>query len=93
MNIESFYLMRHELLLTLVAVLILIRDIFGKKDRTITIRNMVLILFSIVTVVGFLPAPTGTLFGGMYQTSFLHIMLKNVLNIGALLVFILPLLV
>ncbi|MCX6261598.1 MAG: NADH-quinone oxidoreductase subunit N, partial [Bacteroidia bacterium] len=36
----------------------------------------------------FLPSPTGTLFGGMYEVNNTRLIMKNILNIGALLVLI-----
>ena len=41
-----------------------------------------------ITIAGFLPSPSGTLFGGMYVTSGTRLLMKNILNIGVLLVFI-----
>jgi len=46
------------------------------------------VLFAIVTAVGFLPAATGSLFGGMYQASATTTLMKNILNIGTLIVLI-----
>jgi NADH-quinone oxidoreductase subunit N len=37
-------------------------------------------------VVGFLPAQTGVLFGGMYHTDGLTILMKNILNVGVLII-------
>lgn len=81
-------IMRHELLLVLVAVILLVAEIFlpvGRKSRIIL---PALILFSVVTVIGFIPGPAGTLFGGMYATTALTILLKNILNVGVLIVLI-----
>jgi len=43
---------------------------------------------ALITLAGFIPGESGTLFGGMYVTSGTRILMKNILNIGALLVFI-----
>ena len=88
MRLEDFLLMRHELLLTLIAIIILIAEIFTDDFKKQGIRPLSIILMAIVTIVGFLPAPTGTLFGGMYQATDMRLMMKNILNIGALIVFI-----
>jgi len=80
--------MRHELLLTLIAMLVLIAEIFWKGENKNGIRPFAVILFFIVTVIGFLPAPVGSLFGGMYNTSSLHLIMKNILNVGVLIILI-----
>lgn len=88
MRLEDFLLMRHELLLTLVAVIVLVMEIFMHDNSKQSIRPWAIILFALVTIIGFFPSPTGSLFGGMYQsTAMIHLM-KNILNIGVLIVFI-----
>lgn len=81
-------IMRHELLLVLIAVILLIVEIFLPVDRKHRIILPAILLFGAVTVIGFLPGPAGTLFGGMYATSALTIMLKNILCVGVLIVLI-----
>ncbi len=88
MRIEDFLLMRHEILLTLVTVILLLLEIFLHDDKKQVIRHWAILLMTMVTLAGFLALPEGTLFGGMYQTSKLHQLMKNILNIGALVVFI-----
>ena len=88
MNIESFLLMRHELLLTAVAMIILIGEVFFSGEKKGWIRSLSIILFAIITVIGFLPVQSGSLFGGMYNTNSLIVLMKNILNIGVLIVFI-----
>jgi len=80
--------MRHEFVLAFVAVLILITDIFTRPDKKKKIRTMSIVLFAVVTAVGFVPAKTGVLFGGMYESDGIRLMMKNILNIGVLLIFI-----
>lgn len=43
-------------------------------------------LFALHTILGFLPAETGELFGGMYRNTALIVLMKNILNIGVLVV-------
>jgi len=88
MSIGTFLLMRHELLLIAAALSVLIAEIFWDPDKKKNISLFSIILFGIITIVGFIPSATGTLFGGMYVTSGTTILMKNILNIGALLVFI-----
>ena len=81
-------IMRHELLLVAITVILLLIEIFlpdGKKHKIIL---PAVILLSIVTILGFIPGPTGSMFGGMYQTSNLVLLMKNILNIGVLIVFV-----
>ena len=39
------------------------------------------------TIIGFIPSPEGTLFGGMYQTNHMKVLMKNILNIGTMILF------
>ncbi|MHC1703166.1 MAG: NADH-quinone oxidoreductase subunit N [Tenuifilaceae bacterium] len=88
MNLSSFLLMRHEIVLTIVALIILIAEIFSSPKNRGRIRGLAIILFAINTAIGFLPAVTGSLFGGMFNTVPLHVVVKNILNIGTLIVII-----
>jgi NADH-quinone oxidoreductase subunit N len=80
--------MRHELLLIVAALSVLIAEIFWDQDKKKSISLFSIILFGVITIIGFIPSPSGVLFGGMYVTSGTTILMKNILNIGALLVFI-----
>ena len=88
MSLQDFALMRHELLRTLAALLLLMAEIFWDDARKKSINTFSIILFSIITIAGFLPSSPGVLFGGMYVTTPLIIAMKNILNIGVLIVFI-----
>lgn len=81
-------IMRHELLLIAITVILLIVEIFLPNDRKHKIILPAIILMTAVTILGFFPGPTGILFGGMYKTTALTVMFKNILNIGVLIVFI-----
>jgi NADH-quinone oxidoreductase subunit N len=80
--------MRHELLLIAAALLVLMAEIFWNPGKRRYISLFSVILLGVITIAGFLPASIGTLFGGMYVTSHTTLLMKNILNIGALLVFI-----
>jgi len=86
-SIQYVFLMRHEILLALAAVLILIVEIFTKDEKKTAVINFSLVLFLIVTVAGFIPAGHGTLFGGSFQGNKLTDLMKNILNLGVLIVF------
>jgi NADH-quinone oxidoreductase subunit N len=87
-GLEKYLLMRHELVLILVTLIILIAELSVKGENSRKIRPLSIILFFIVTATGFLPLQEGSLFGGMYQTTGLIALMKNILNIGVLIIFI-----
>lgn len=89
MSSETFILMRHELLLTAAALLVLMAEIFTdpRKGRG-GISIFSVIVYALVTIAGFIPSGEGSLFGGMYVTDGTRIIMKNILNIGVLLVLI-----
>lgn len=72
-------------MLTLVLVILLIAELSTENKKGII--NLAILIFLVVTVVGFLPVPEGSLFGDMYRTSPLTVMMKNILNIGVLILF------
>ena len=84
----EFGLMRQELLLTASALLVLGAEIFTTSKSRKSVCPFAVVLFALVTAAGFLPSPTGTLFGGMYEVNGIRLIMKNILNIGALLVLI-----
>jgi NADH-quinone oxidoreductase subunit N len=88
MSLGTFFIMRHELLLIAAALLVLIAEIFWNPDKKRQISLFSIILFGVITIAGFFPAPSGSLFGGMYVTSGTTLLMKNILNIGVLIVFI-----
>jgi NADH-quinone oxidoreductase subunit N len=88
MSLGTFLIMRHELLLIAAALLVLIAEIFWNPDKKKSISLFSIILLGVITIIGFLPSPSGSLFGGMYISSGTRLLMKNILNIGALLVFI-----
>ena len=88
MTLVNFFVMRHELLLIAAALLVLMAEIFCNPGMRRHISLFAVILLGIITITGFLPSPSGILFGGMYVTSGTILLMKNILNIGALLVFI-----
>ncbi|MCE5345072.1 MAG: NADH-quinone oxidoreductase subunit N [Bacteroidales bacterium] len=88
MSLGTFLELRQELLLIAAALLVLIAEIFSDADKKRNTGLLSIILLGIVTIAGFFPAPSGQLFGGMYLTTNVRLLMKNILNIGALLVFI-----
>jgi NADH-quinone oxidoreductase subunit N len=86
MNFSDILTMRHELMLTLLALVVLIIDLnLHNRDKHLIIP-ITLSLFFIHTVIGFLPAEKSILFGGMYRTNALLVMMKNILNVGVFII-------
>jgi NADH-quinone oxidoreductase subunit N len=88
MSLENFSIMRQELLLISAALLVLVAEIFWNPEKRKSISLFSVILFALITIAGFIPSPAGTLFGGMYVADNTRLIMKNILNIGVLLVFI-----
>ena len=88
MSLGTFSIMRHELLLIAAALLVLMAEIFRDTNKKSSISLFSCILFGVITIIGFLPSPTGSLFGGMYISTGTILLMKNILNVGVLLVFI-----
>ncbi|MDO9511067.1 MAG: NADH-quinone oxidoreductase subunit N [Bacteroidales bacterium] len=82
MQLENFLLMRHELLLLLLALLVLVFEIFTDDGKIHKIIPWITGLFVLVTFAGFLPQTEGVLFGGMFRITGMQIMMKNILNVG-----------
>jgi len=86
MSLSDILVMRNELLLTFMAMILLIIDLnlnHAKKGLMIPIA---IGMFLVVTLIGFIPQPDQALFGGMYHTNGLIQLMKNILNIGALII-------
>ncbi len=81
-------IMRHELLLIVITVILLIVEIFLPNTGKHKIILPAILLMAAVTIIGFIPATPGILFGGMYQSTPFTVLLKNILNLGVLIVFI-----
>ena len=88
MSLDNFLMMRHELVLTLAFLIILVAEVFTGENKKEKFRGFGVVLFAVVTAIGMLPAPEGTLFGGMYLAGRTTTLMKNILNIGTLIVLI-----
>lgn len=89
MNLNNMLLMRHELVLTLVILILLIADIFVSDKNKKSVSYIAVGLFAIHTLIGFIPLKEGVLFGGMFVSNPLVYGFKNILNIGVLLIILL----
>lgn len=88
MSLGTFFIMRQELLLIAAALLVLMAEIFWNPVKKRYLSLFSVIVFGVITIVGFIPSQTGSLFGEMYISTGTTLLMKNILNIGALLVFI-----
>ena len=88
MDASTFLLMRNELILAILALVILAAEIFTSAGNKHKIITWTAVLFAAATVAGFLPHPEGELFGGSYRTDQMTVVMKNILNIGVLIVFL-----
>jgi len=80
--------MRNELSLILVVLLLLLAELFSNRQGKKAIITLAVGLFLVHTIVGFLPTSHGELFGGMYRNTPLIVLMKNLLNVGVLVVFL-----
>jgi NADH-quinone oxidoreductase subunit N len=88
MDIASFNLMRNELILTGIVLILLIAEIFTKKENKHRLITVGTVLFGLATAINFLPLAEGQLFGGSFQTSQMTMFMKSVLNLGVFIVFL-----
>ncbi|MDW8330199.1 MAG: NADH-quinone oxidoreductase subunit N [Cyclobacteriaceae bacterium] len=89
MTLKELLLMRHEWLLVFAAVTVLFCEIALPDERKKIIPNIAIGLSGVLVLAGFLPSEEGSLFGGMYITDHLRIFMKNILQVGAFLIFLL----
>lgn len=81
-----FLILKHELLLTAVAISVLMAELFRKTPSSKGIQKFALLLFFIHTILCFSPVRSETLFGGMFVNSQSMQFVKNILNLGTLIV-------
>ncbi len=84
MTWSNFLILRHEVVLLLIILAILVAEIAIPSKKKGSIIHFGIFLFGIHTIVGFLPMEENQLFGGMFRTHGLIHLVKNILNIGVL---------
>ena len=82
----NFSFLQQEISLIAVFVILLVYDIFSSDRSKKWYRPVACILFAVHMLLGFLPLNTGTAFGGMFISSDMTILMKNILNIAVLFV-------
>lgn len=86
MSLENFLVMRQELFLIAVILLLIVGETFSSEKNKKRLVAFAIILFGLHTIIGFFPIAEGTLFGGMFKTSPIIHLFKNVLNVGVLII-------
>lgn len=76
--------MRQELVLLAMILLLVILEIFISNKKALV--NIAIGFFAVHTLLGFVPLAEGSLFGGMFHTTHLIHLFKNVLSIGVLII-------
>ncbi|MDR1129754.1 MAG: NADH-quinone oxidoreductase subunit N [Prevotellaceae bacterium] len=82
MDLSNFLKIQQEAGLIAVFLILIIYDIFGSERSKQWFRLTACILFGLHTVAGFFFSSVGEAFGGMYVSSGMTVMMKNILNVG-----------
>lgn len=90
MDYSQFFTMWQEIGLLIVFLLVFFYDTFAPKRALGALGTLTCVFFAALTVLGFCPctAADTSVFGGMYQTSDAIVTIKNILNVGTLIVLI-----
>lgn len=88
MDLSNYLLMKQEMSLLVVFLILIVYDLFASEKSKKYFQPVACLLFLAHTVYGFFPQITGTSFSGMYIANEAEISIKNILNIGVLLVFL-----
>jgi len=85
MDLSNYLLMKQEMSLLVVFLVLILYDLLASEKARKYIQPIGCLLFLAHTVFCFLPQATGTSFSGMYVAGEAEIWIKNILNIGVLL--------
>lgn len=91
MDYSQFLVMHQEIGLLVLILLVFLFDTFSSRQAPRGLSMFTVCLFALVTIGGFVypwDATSATAFGGMYATSPVMTAIKNILNIGALIVLV-----
>jgi NADH-quinone oxidoreductase subunit N len=88
MDLSNYLLMKQEMSLMAVFLILIIFDLFFSNTSKKYYQPVACGLFLIHTIYGFLSQEQGTSFSGMYVSGAIEIAVKNVLNIGVLIIFL-----
>lgn len=87
MDFSNFLKLNQEAGLIVVFLALLIYDICTADGGKRWFRPVACILFAVHTAAGFFLTPTGEAFGGMYVSTDMTILMKNILNLATLFIF------
>lgn len=89
MDLSNYLLMKHELSLIVVFLLFIFYDLFASEKAKKYYFPVACLLFLAHTIAGFcFGMKEGQSFAGMYVTGPAYVTIKNILNIGVLLIFL-----
>lgn len=88
MDLSNYLLMKQEMSLLVVFFILIVYDLFASEKLKKYYLPVASLLFLVHTVFGFLPQTTGSSFSGMYVSGAAHNMMKNILNVGVLILFL-----
>ena len=83
---EFLYLMKAELMITIIIFILLFLKLGSKEMKAENMLNFINVLLVINLAAGFFNIPTGNLFGDMFRTNELFTLEKNFLNFGTLII-------
>ncbi|MDR3366999.1 MAG: NADH-quinone oxidoreductase subunit N, partial [Prevotellaceae bacterium] len=84
--LSDFLLMRQEISLIAAFLILLTYDLVASGSGRSYLHLTACALLGLHTALGFVPADAGSAFGGMYVTSPVTALMKNILSLGALIV-------
>src|SRR5574344_314063 len=85
MDLSNYLLMKQEISLMVVFFILMVFDLIASEKARKFLQPLACILFAAHTIMGFLPSLSGTSFEGMYVSNGAENTMKNILNIGVLL--------
>ena len=85
MDLSNYLLMKQEMSLLVVFLILFVFDLVASEKAKSLFQPLALLLFLAHTVYCFLPQTTGESFSGMYVLGNTEIWVKNILNVGVLL--------
>lgn len=92
MDYSQFLVMKQEICLLVIFLIVFLADIFLPRKAQQKIGYICCVLFGVITLAGmcphYIPESTVAAFGGMYETSPIIYAIKNILNVGVLIVLI-----
>jgi NADH-quinone oxidoreductase subunit N len=86
MSLDSYMLLRFEVILTLIIFILLVLKLNDADNKVKSFLTGINVLLLLNFAVGFLPMVEGSLFSGFFRSTNLIVLQKNILNLGLLLI-------